>query len=377
MSKDGVASVEIAEAEEEVDEVIPEGEEPAVVLEVIEVEARVVVVVEVEEEGMECLVGSKPSSNPQDQDPKVVKVEDALHPMTKKTFNLGSLKLIKGFPSCPGYGTRGTKVELTTNYVNQRNWHQGNLATDFRSTLVSKTKFSSDETIIEVHYCSEGEDEPAARATTYKVRVLYMKSLSISELTNYLNFTDLGQSFVGKQELMQALNIFLNHYAKSADNLATIGLTKSFSLHQNAARGDLSSSLEVIQGFFLSVRIATCRILVNINISHGAFYHTGSLPALMSSYSVWNTVVLEKFLKLVRVQTTHLPEKCNRANEVIPRVKTIFGLARMDDGLGMAHPPCVRQHGAGAKDVEFWLDGEASSPGALKAEAKGQGQRDG
>ncbi|KAL2375088.1 hypothetical protein RJZ57_000403 [Blastomyces gilchristii] len=364
------------------DEVIPEGEEPAVVLEVIEVEARVVVVVEVEEEGMECLVSSKPSSNPQDQDPKVMKVEDALHPMTKKTFDLGSLKLIKGFPSCPGYGTRGTKVELTTNYIelllpSSMILYQYGIQISPEAVGRKRSRFSSDETIIEVHYCSEDEDEPAARATTYKVRVLYMKSLSISELTNYLNFTDLGQSFVGKQELMQALNIFLNHYAKSADNLATIGLTKSFSLHQNAARGDLSSGLKVIQGFFLSVRIATCHILVNINISHGAFYHTGPLPALMSSYSVWNTVALEKFLKLVQVQTTHLPEKRNRANEIIPRVKTIFGLARMDDGLGMAHPPCVRQHGAGAKDVEFWLDGEASSPGALKAEAKGQGQRDG
>ncbi|EDN03752.1 predicted protein [Histoplasma mississippiense (nom. inval.)] len=351
--------------------------------------------------------GGGRGGNPQDQDPKVAKVEDALHPTTKKTFDLGSPKLTKGFPSRPGYGTRGAKVELTANYVEllppssmilyrydiqispeafgrkrsrvmqlllqsaELAPHQGNLATDFRSTLVSKTRFSSDETIIEVHYRSEGEDEPAARATTYKVRVLYTKSLSISELTNYLNSTDFGQSCVGKQELTQALNIFLNHYAKSADNLATIGSTKSFSLHQNAARGDLGSGLEVIRGFFSSVRIATCRILVNINVSHGAFYHAGPLPALMSSYGVRNTVALEKFLKLVRVQTTHLPEKRNRANEVIPRVKTIFGLARMDDGLGMAHPPCVRQHGAGAKDVEFWLDGEASSPGAPKAEAKG------
>ncbi|KAL2364736.1 hypothetical protein RJZ56_002325 [Blastomyces dermatitidis] len=75
MSKDGVASVEIAEAEEEVDEVIPEGEEPAVVLEVIEVEARVVVVVEVEEEGMECLVGSKPSRSSRKMAPHLAKVQ--------------------------------------------------------------------------------------------------------------------------------------------------------------------------------------------------------------------------------------------------------------------------------------------------------------
>ncbi|KAM6514240.1 hypothetical protein FALCPG4_015396 [Fusarium falciforme] len=91
----------------------------------------------------------------------------------------------------------------------------------------------------------------------------------------------------------------------------------------------------------------------------------------MNSYGVHSTVMLERFLKFLRIQTTHLPEKRNKANEVIPRVKTIFGLARKDDGHGLAHPPRVRQHGAGAKDVEFWLDGEASSSDAPKAIAKG------
>lgn len=248
--------------------------------------------------------------------------------------------------------------------------YQGNLATDFRSTLVSKTKLPRDEITVEVPYRSEGEDEPAARATTYKVRVLYTKTLSIGELVNYLNSTNLGQSFGDKQELTQALNIFLNHYSKSANNLATIGSSKSFSLSQNAAKGDLGSGLEVIRGFFSSVRIATCRVLVNINVSHGAFYHAGPLPALMSSYGARNTAALERFLKLVRVQTTHLAEKRNKANQVIPRVKTIYGLARKDDGHRTAHPPRVKQHGAGAKDVEFWLDGEAKSSGAPKTEAK-------
>jgi eukaryotic translation initiation factor 2C len=49
-----------------------------------------------------------------------------------------------------------------------------------------------------------------------------------------------------KQELTQALDIFLNHYAKSANKLATIGSTKSFSMNQNAVRGDLDSGLEDI-----------------------------------------------------------------------------------------------------------------------------------
>jgi eukaryotic translation initiation factor 2C len=95
------------------------------------------------------------------------------------------------------------------------------------------------------------------------------------------------------------------------------------------------------------------------------------LPALMHSYGTRSTVALEKFLKLVRVETTHLREKRNKANKVIPRIKTIFGLARKDDGNRLAHPPRVSQpHGAGAKGVDFWLDGNASSSGAPKADAQ-------
>ncbi|KAF2790570.1 putative RNA interference and gene silencing protein [Melanomma pulvis-pyrius CBS 109.77] len=352
-------------------------------------------------------------SNPQGQDPKVAKAENALHPATKKTLDLGSLKLTEGFPTRPGYGTRGTKVELTANYVEllptsdlilhrydiqispevtgRKHFrlvqlllesaelapYEGSLATDFRSTLVSKTKLPSDDIIVEIQYRSDGEDEPAAGATTYKVRVQYTKTLSIGELINYLNSTNIGHGFGDKQELIQALNIFLNHYAKSANNLATIGSSKTFSLTQNAARGDLGSGLEVIRGFFSSVRVATCRILVNINVSHGAFYHAGPLMALMNSYGSRNTAALEKFLKLVRVQTTHLPEKRNKANIVIPRVKTIYALARKDDGYRTAHPPRVRQHGAGAKEVEFWLDGEfnGGAKGKGKAKAKAQPEK--
>ncbi|CAN9164259.1 unnamed protein product [Alternaria alternata] len=344
-------------------------------------------------------------SNSNPQDPKVAKIEDALLPIAKKGLDLSTLKLKEGNPTRPGYGTRGIKVELTANYVEllppsdmvlyrydidvqpeatgrkrhrivelllqtpQMAVHKADVATDFRATIVSKTKFKHDDDVFEIQFRSEGEDEPAANAAVYKVRVKYTKALSIGELVNWMNSTNIGQSFGDKQELTQALNIFLNHYAKSANNLATIGSTKSFSLNQNAMKADLGSGLNVIRGFFSSVRVATARILVNINVSHGTFYHDGPLPALMGSYGTYNTSALEKFLKLVRVQTTHLPEKRNKVNQVIPRIKTIFGLARKDDGHRLANRPRIKAHGAGAKDVEFWLDSDAGSSGAPKAEA--------
>jgi eukaryotic translation initiation factor 2C len=356
--------------------------------------------------------------NPGAQDPKIAKIEDAMHPATKKTLDLSSLKLSEGLPIRPGYGTRGAKVELTANYIEllppsnmtlhrydiaispeaSKNKtfrivqllletpamtpHQGNVATDFRSTLISKTKISDipekDGKLFEIQWCSAGEDEPAPGATIYKVRLKYTKELSTGELINYLNSTNIGMAFEDKQEVTQLLNIFLNHYAKSANSLATIGSSKTFSVGQDAFRGDLGAGLEVIRGFFSSVRIATARILVNVNVSHGAFFKAGPLDRLMDGYGTRNPKALEGFLKYVRVKTTHLPEKRNKAGEVIPRFKSIFRLARKDDGHGGPHPAKVSHYGAGAKDVQFWFEAtdnsSSVSKGGEKGGAKGKGK---
>lgn len=348
---------------------------------------------------------AKPSySNPQRQDPKVGKCEDALHPPTR-AVDLGGLTLHEGLPLRPAYGTRGVEVELTANYVEllppsevtlhrysihispettirkhhrlielllqseELAPHNGTLATDFRSTLLTKTKLSSDNSQIQVLYRAEGEDEPSAGAVQYIFQLTYTNSLSIGTLVDYLTSANISHSFGEKQEWAQTLNIFLNHFARSAKNITMMGSSKSFPLTQNIGQADLGFGLEVVRGFFSSVRMATCRILVNINVSHAAFYKAGPLQLLMHSYGVHGTSALERFLRLVRIQTTHLQEKRNKAGEVIPRIKTIFGLARQDDGHGMVNRPRVTHHGAGAKGVEFWLEGGTSSSPTLNTGA--------
>src|SRR4029077_11134289 len=96
------------------------------------------------------------------------------------------------------------------------------LITDFKSSLISRRRFEIDTQIIEVQYRSEQEDEPRQNATTYKIRVQYTNTLSVSQLIDYLMSTNIAARFDDKQSLIQALNIFLNHYSKSAGNLAAI-----------------------------------------------------------------------------------------------------------------------------------------------------------
>lgn len=332
-------------------------------------------------------------------------------------------------PSRPGYGTEGAPITVFANYVQlvpkpdltlysydiseirpevtgkksaqvirlmineaaELADYRNDMVTDFRSTLISRKKINMDgtEMVINVVYRAEGEDDPKENATQYKVTVKYTKSLTVGDLLSYLTSTDPSTLYEHKLDVIQALNIFLKHYAKSTNNLATIGASKTFSMSGSADSLDLGRGLLALRGFFTSVRAATNRVLVNVNVSHGAFYQEGELTRLMGAFGLRyddrGMRSLEKFLKRVRVRTTHLKEKKNRKGEVVHRVKAIIGLAKKYDGRQLAHPPRVAQYGAGPKSVEFWLEDKPTSgpppssvPGAEPSQAaskkKGKGK---
>ncbi|KAF2008657.1 Piwi-domain-containing protein [Aaosphaeria arxii CBS 175.79] len=351
-------------------------------------------------------------------DDKVTRNENTLLPPNGTTpLSLGGLSVRENFPRRPAFGTRGTPVTLWANYfelmpastlvlyrydiaiaptVAGRKLSQVvsllletaemrpfklHVVTDFKAILISRTKLPEDELIIDIPYQAEGEDEPQQGAATYTVRLRLTNILSVSELLRYLTSTNIGAHYDNTPEVVQALNIFLNHYAKSAGNLATIGSSKSFSLNSGSQATNLGAGLTAIRGFFSSIRVASSRILVNVNVSHGAFYEHGPLVRLMESYlheNRNNKAALGKFLQKVRIRYTHLPPVKNRAGVVIVRPRTIFGLATPYDGRGSDHSPRVKAYGAGAEDVEFWLEGKSKatssgSSGGKKGAKKGGG----
>jgi eukaryotic translation initiation factor 2C len=334
---------------------------------------------------------------------KITDVEDAFQKNRSSggTLGLDNLQISAKFPVRPGYGTKGEKVTLWANYfelipnpdlllyrynvsvapeakgkllsqvirlllglpeyVN----FQRDIVTDFKSTLISHRRFSPDMRQATIQYRSEGEDEPPINAKTYQVRVEETGTFTVSDLTDYLASTNVSTTYTEKLPLLQAFNIFLSHYAKSSPAIATAGSSKSFSLTQASAKWDLGAGLFAIRGFFSSVRVAACRILVNINVSHGAFYDAIPLGQLIQRYGSANKfdiVKLQKFLGKLRVRLIHLKEKKNKAGEVIPKVKTICALANRNDGHRLEHPPRVAAFGAGPKDVEFFLDDSPKEP---------------
>ncbi|OTB10649.1 hypothetical protein K445DRAFT_322772 [Daldinia sp. EC12] len=328
--------------------------------------------------------------------PDVTRVEDAIQ-ASKTSVGLSSLSLTDNFPCRPNYGTKGTNVVLWANYfaltvspklvlyrydiaevnptvagkkkvqvirllleTSELSAFKNDIVTDFKSTLISRQKFE-DQNIV-VTYRGEGEDEPPENPRQYTVKIQFTNVLSISALNDFINSTNFSDSYNDKLPTIQGINIFLNHYAKSTGNLATIGSSKTFSLSENSDTYDLGGCLVAMRGFFASVRAATARILVNVNVSHGAFYPEGPLDQLITKFGSYRGLVkLERFLKTIRVKTTHLKERRNKSGKVIERTKTIWGLANKNDGYNSPHPPIVRSYGAGAKDVQFWLEEKPSS----------------
>lgn len=329
-------------------------------------------------------------------DERVTEVENAII-----TSSSGQKKVHYNarMPQRPGFGTQGRKVMLWANYfplvlksdvqlyrysieilpgyergkvptgkrakrvvklLLEDHFHDKKLgvASDFKSNIISTTKLELNQAGYRVLYRGDYEDEYADGAPTYHVLVQSTGTLHASELVDYLTSTGAGALLGSKYEILQVLNIVMGHTPKVAIGVSSIGSSKHFQL-ATADKMDLGAGLTALQGFFFSVRAATARVIVNVQVKNSAFYDEGPLERLMQSYLSDigpNKAKLSNFLKQVSVNVTHIKRK-NKKGHVVPRVRQIAGLATRDDGHDDANPPRVREFGSGAKDVLFYLAG--------------------
>ena len=307
-------------------------------------------------------------------------------------------------PQRPGYGVRGKEVILWTNYFKLYSTkdlelyrysltiaadgrgrvpvgkkarrivqllleehflpHGHDVATDFKSILICRNELGVEEHEYQVLYRIEEEDVPAANATRYRCRIQFTGSLTLSELINHLTSTQAGLMFGSKDEIIQALNIVLGHNPKADPSVATVASSRHFGINSGAQeRMSLGAGLQVIRGFFMSVRAVTARVLVNVQVRNMAFYEEGPLDKIMLAYMQANgpnKVNLLRFVKKLSIDVTHIVRKNNRGQR-IPRIKTIQGLATRDDGPNLNHPPMVSHFGAGAHDARFFLDSSSAT----------------
>lgn len=315
------------------------------------------------------------------------------------------------WPNRPGYGTKGQPVTLYTNYLSltsvgkplfrydvsiapdgnrapagkkarqivrlllEEHFSQNlaQIATDYRSNLIACVKLQeSDKQDYDVRYKDENDEEYPENPRVFKVTCKHTGHLNPADLVNYLTSTNASAMLDSKPELIQALNVIMGHHPKTEQSIASVGANKHFAVRGNdVERLTLGGGLEVLRGFFISVRTAAARVLLNVQVKYLACYEEGPLGGVIASWAEtnrWNTYRLEAFLKRLRVRVTHIQRKTS-SGKPRPRIKPISGLATPRDGAGSPNPPKVSHHGAGPEDVQFFVAAPGSQPAQPTATA--------
>lgn len=342
-------------------------------------------------------------------DAAVRKIEDAytqsaisgvsqLADRTSKLSLAVDSKVLK-FPARPGYGTQGTKFVVCANYFKISSISEdivlfrynievqpeakgkklkrifellledprfAGVATEYKSMVISSKRLDVPAQI-DLEYRSELDDAPKEGAPVYQVRVLPTAQLSVSELVQ--NLSGINQAhYPSKFEIIQALNVVLGNFAQRQPDVVTYKSGNTTNNHYSVNQGPenshnrspLGDGLVTLRGFFQSVRPATGGLLLNVNVHHGVFLQPGHLVSLYEiiGKNGRDPHGLEKALKRARVQLTHLEKKISKSTKKeIPRIRTIFGFAKMSDGRhGDNLKPRIRVNNAGPNDVQFWFD---------------------
>lgn len=255
---------------------------------------------------------------------------------------------------------------------------QNHIVSDFSATLLSTRELPRNPMVTTLQYHMEGESHVSDRAKHYKITVERTESFDLTYLQQYLESLSTYGAFENKEWFVQALNIFLRHHARTSQDITTLG-RKAFRIDGGADELDFLHCLSALRGFYSSVRLATSRILVNVNISHSTFYMVSSrlawrLHNFMDIFEEqrgeidkktkeqkvtknpdYNLQNLEIFLQGLRVKIC-FQVKAEHEGDLVEdiKVRRINGLAHTDDGRELAYPPEVTSFGAGAKYVKFY-----------------------
>ena len=323
-------------------------------------------------------------------------------------------KLRKEFPDRPGYGQNGRQVLLWANYFHLQinpdlSLHkyrievrsktgsepkgqklhrlidllikghfsdkQNGIATDYKRTLIAIGDLPTKE--YSVKYTDEGADVLDPDGPEYRMSLHHDSetqqpvTISVGELLDYLSSQSAAAFYAEKPTAIQALNIVLGHHPKSDPNIASIGPNKHFpTLGPRHERADLFAGLECLRGFFVSVRPATCRILLNIQVKHAAMYKAEMANKVFNEHvkdqdPKVKILAIHKFMARVRVELVHL-RKPTKSGSVVRRIRTVHGVATTSDGTEkvkkglpsrpLPNPPQVQAFGAPASQVSFYME---------------------
>ncbi|EPE10445.1 rna interference and silencing protein [Ophiostoma piceae UAMH 11346] len=294
------------------------------------------------------------------------------------------------------------------------------VATDFQGRIITDRVLSVSAILRQVQYRREGDLVAHANAIEYKVTLDAIESMrfQFSELLQYLGTVGLSQDIsqgslshaslntepgavATPADWTQALNIILNHYSRMQPTIRTIvGSGRVFGIapagQASVYAGHTSPSLriggalEAIRGFHSSTRLATGRVLINVNVATAVFFR-GNIPLVVlmnefvqkkyssdtksSRWSAMTLASLDKFIRGLRIRATHMPNRPTTTYSIYglakpyqtikPRTKTPQPRKQQitkSDERPNRHPPIVEALGSSPHSVQFWYSPDRTKP---------------
>ncbi|MCJ1384902.1 hypothetical protein MMC17_008020 [Xylographa soralifera] len=219
------------------------------------------------------------------------------------------------------------------------------IATDWRSIILSTKEldFGTEARMVRIiRYYEAEETGPPSSNTTVGTRnnptITIDKGdiLAVQDLIDFITSLDGRAQDENNKNIVHALNIVMSRYPAVTPGIAVYNSkNKFFPLQQPTQGSNLGNGLVALYGFYASVRTATSRLLLNVNSISAAFYQDGKLRDLMDKHSPaprpagWE-VKMERFVKGLRVELTHLPAKTKDGKFISPmfKKKVIYGFGR-------------------------------------------------
>ena len=247
------------------------------------------------------------------------------------------------------------------------------LATDYAGMLVCSRPITPNSEGYTVRYRDEEELRARTNAKEYHVSITENDPLDLNTLTRWLGglVANPGPS---PESFAQAFNLLLTRYPREAARMITIGQNTFYKwpetrTEESQAKTDLGYGLFILRGFFLSARMASSRVIINVQLKNTPFFKTGPLRDLFDIYidaneqSVGKLKRLSTLIKGLSVKTRHVKDKAT-GQSVLSR-KTIFGLASKEDGTDDAtgRSVTVDFFGGGPPDVRFATNPEDDQVG--------------
>lgn len=165
------------------------------------------------------------------------------------------------------------------------------VATEYKAQVLSLKKLKlPDDGIIPVRYTEPGRD----RVETWNVKFNGPTAIHVDHLLAYLKsmMDPAGDTNFPKFAAeVDALGVVLGHTARAKSNTVAVGRGRFFATDRPGVEGSFlgdRSPLSVLRGYFQSVRPATGRLLLNVNVTHGVFRRPGALSDLLETLRLNN-----------------------------------------------------------------------------------------